>query len=322
MELIDRYVHEVGEHLPERIREDVETELRSLLMDAVEARAREASRPVDEEIASRVLREFGRPQEVARRYAPEAEYLIGPRLFPAYKRVMTLIVIVFAALFLASIVLGILKAVQNPEGGFTPAPLLGGTWQLLKSLLFNFAMLTLAFAVVERVRMRQELAGKEWDPSKLRAMVSPERISLIGGVIQIYLTLIVAVLFNFYPQWIGIAVVNRGIVVQSILLPEFARYLPVLNILFAASIAYNLWTLRVGYETPATRWGELVLGFIGAGVLALIITGPPVFRYNTLVKQALSLWLLLTLFGCARRLYRIIARKDLRPWKSAGAQLF
>ncbi|MGE5326983.1 MAG: HAAS signaling domain-containing protein, partial [Deltaproteobacteria bacterium] len=79
MELIDRYVHEVGEHLPERMREDVEAELRSLLTDAVEARAREASRPVDDEIISRVLREFGQPQEVARRYAPEAEYLIGPR---------------------------------------------------------------------------------------------------------------------------------------------------------------------------------------------------------------------------------------------------
>jgi len=322
MELINRYVHEVGEHLPERMREDVETELRSLLMDAVEARAREASRPVDDEITSRVLREFGRPEDVARRYAPEAEYLIGPRLFPTYKRVATLVGIVFGALFLASVVLGILRTVQNPESGFAPAPLLGGAWDLLKSLLFNLALLTLAFAVAERVLMRRELAGKEWDPSKLLAIASPERISLVGRVIQIYLIILVAALFNFYPQWVGFAVVNRGIALHSILLPEFARYLPALNILFAAAIAYNLWTLRVGRQTPATRWGELALGLLGAGVLALIITGPPVFRYDTPVKQALSLWLLLTLFGCARQLYRIITRKNLEPWKSTGAQVF
>ena len=322
MELINRYVHEVGEHLPERIREDVETELRSLLMDAVEERARAASRPVDDEMTTRVLREFGRPQEVARRYAPDAEYLIGPRLFPAYKRVMTLVVIVFSSLFLASVVLGILKTVQNPESGFTPAPLFGGTWDLLKSLLFNFALLTIAFGVAERVRMRQELAGKDWDPSKLLAIATPERISLVGGVIQIYLIVIVAALFNFYPQWVGFLVVYQGIAVHGILLPEFARYLPALNVLFAAAIAYNIWTLRVGRRSSTTRWAELVLGLFGTGLLAVIITGPPVFHYDKPIKQLLTLWLLLTLFVAVRRLYRILTRRDLEPWKNTGAQVF
>ncbi len=34
--------------------------------------------------ATDVLREFGKPEAVAERYRPAAQYLIGLRLFPAY----------------------------------------------------------------------------------------------------------------------------------------------------------------------------------------------------------------------------------------------
>jgi hypothetical protein len=36
MELVDRYVHEVGRHLPRRSRNDIETELRSTIEDTLE----------------------------------------------------------------------------------------------------------------------------------------------------------------------------------------------------------------------------------------------------------------------------------------------
>ena len=39
MNLIDRYVNEVGRHLPRKNRSDIQAELRSLLMDALEDRA-------------------------------------------------------------------------------------------------------------------------------------------------------------------------------------------------------------------------------------------------------------------------------------------
>lgn len=317
MELIDRYVHEVGEHLPDAMREDVEAELRSLLSEALEERARAASRPPDAELAARIVREFGAPQEVARRYAPEAEYLIGPRLYPAYKRVLMLLVIVFAALFLASFILSILATVQHPENGFTAAPLFSGGVDLLKSLVFNFALLTLAFAVVERIRQRREILGKDWDPLKLPVVASEKRISLAGEVLQIYLILLVAVLFNFYPQWVGFLVIYRGISVHSILLPEFSQHLPALNIFFAAVFVYDLWKLRVGRQTREIQWGGVVLGLIWAGVLALIIVGPPVFRHDTLVKQGLTLWLILMLLVSALRVYRILVHTNSKPWNEA-----
>ncbi len=44
MELVNRYVYQVGRRLPKRLRDDVKVELRSLLLDTLEERTgRQAS---------------------------------------------------------------------------------------------------------------------------------------------------------------------------------------------------------------------------------------------------------------------------------------
>ena len=77
MDLIDRYIAEVGRYLPAKNRADIQAELRSSLVDNLEARAGE--NPSEEDTAQ-VLKEFGPPRKVAASYWPEGQYLIGPRL--------------------------------------------------------------------------------------------------------------------------------------------------------------------------------------------------------------------------------------------------
>src|SRR5262245_30812836 len=86
MDLIDRYVVEVARHLPAKDAEDVAKELRSLLGDAVEARAARTGRPNDEALAVEVLREFGEPEVVAARYRVP-KHLIGPDWYSIFKSV-------------------------------------------------------------------------------------------------------------------------------------------------------------------------------------------------------------------------------------------
>jgi hypothetical protein len=322
MELIDRYVHEVGEHLPYRLRADVEAELRSLLMDALEERAGAASRPPDAELAAAVLREFGAPQEVAQRYAPQAQYLIGPRLFPAYKRTLLILATVFAALLLASGVLSILRTIQHADQGFAPFPLFGEPLGFLQSVGFNFALITLAFAIAERVTLHRELTGKDWEPRSLPPLHGPDRISPVGRVIEVYLLLIVAVWFNFYPQWVGYVVVNHGITVVRLLRPEFSMYLPWLNTFWVLDFAYKLWVLHLGRKTRETRWASFGLDLLGVIILYLMISGPVVFRFDTVIKQALTLFLLFRLFTCGLDLYRFLAHKPLAPWSGPRSAQF
>mgnify|MGYP001428747841 CR=1 FL=1 len=93
MKLIDLYVADVGRRLPEKMRPEIENELRSLLEDMLEDRARQAGRPADEEMASVLLKEYGSPAKIAASYLPE-RYLVGPDLFPTYLQVLKVVVLV------------------------------------------------------------------------------------------------------------------------------------------------------------------------------------------------------------------------------------
>ena len=55
MNLIDRYVTEVGKHLPRKNRVDIEAELRSTLEDMLEDRSKQTGRQADEALAAELL---------------------------------------------------------------------------------------------------------------------------------------------------------------------------------------------------------------------------------------------------------------------------
>ena len=58
MKLIERYVTEVGKHLPRKNRLDIETELRSTLEDMLEDRSQQTGRPADEALTEELLQEL------------------------------------------------------------------------------------------------------------------------------------------------------------------------------------------------------------------------------------------------------------------------
>ena len=78
MDLIERYVHEVGTHLPRKMRKDVVDELRSTLEDKLEHECVEDEGLVD------MLRQFGPPAEMAASYVSGPRHLIGPAHFGSF----------------------------------------------------------------------------------------------------------------------------------------------------------------------------------------------------------------------------------------------
>ncbi len=200
MDLINRYAHEVGQHLPHRLRADVEAELRSLLTDSVEEKARQAGIPADEALAATVLREFGAPKDAAARYAPEPQYLIGPRLYPAYVTAVKVMLPVLAALTLVLVVVGQFRHAGEPP---SLVPFIRATGGFLWSALVNLGIMTLVFALVERSMRRSEANGKAWDPSSLPPVDDPDRISYFGRVFSLYMIAALALLFNVFPDWVA-----------------------------------------------------------------------------------------------------------------------
>ena len=77
-DLIESYVDDVARRLPKKLRNDVGFELRSLLLEDLQAKAVEANRPTDPAMAMALLSAFGRPADVAEQYRPASFVIIKP----------------------------------------------------------------------------------------------------------------------------------------------------------------------------------------------------------------------------------------------------
>ena len=83
MELLERYANEVGRYLHRRKRDDIQQEIFSLMVDALEGRSDAEGREPDQEMVIETLKEFGPPETMASSYKGK-NYLIGPRMFPGF----------------------------------------------------------------------------------------------------------------------------------------------------------------------------------------------------------------------------------------------
>lgn len=317
MEVIDRYVHEIGEHLPWSLRADVEAELHSLLMDSLEERAQATQQPADARLAEALVQEFGPPEEVAKRYLPQDQYLIGPCLFPAYRLVVKIALIAIAAISGALVLAATLNSALAHRAGPDLLVLVRSIWGVIWGIFINLALVTVVFAIIERVRARREAKGSAWSPAMLPPVKDPDRLSQYGMVIEMYLILAFAVLFNFYPEWVGMAIVDDRVHLTNFLRPAFFTYMPLLNVLWTLDFALHLMVLSQGRWRRDTRAAEFALGLYGAAILYLIISGPPSFRFDLLVKAVLKGVLALVLCGSGVRLYRLLTRRPFEPWRFA-----
>jgi hypothetical protein len=335
LDLIHRYAHEVAAWLPRKQREDVKQELRALLEETLEERARAAGRPADEGLAVEVLREFGQPGKVALRYRAEPQYLIGPEWFPYYIFWSMIVLIGVAAVF----GLALLVPALGGPGDRLPDllqrhGLLDMALNYFQLAVMNLGFLTLVFAVLERlVKQKPGDKPEEWNPRDLPAVKDPDRISEGDLVFKIYAIAVLAALLNFYPQWFGfIFFTDEG--ARAIPLSRLGISLPatLMNIWWAGALTLNMWLLRERRWTRETRWVELMLGVFGAFILWVVIAAsnlPDVESWkdfvdprrveklawfgNSAVTFVMKAALVITLVETAVRLFRVLRRYPVTP---------
>lgn len=339
-QLVERYVREVGGGLPRKIRSDVEDELRTLLQEALDERALAAGRAPDEEMAVEVLRKFGRPEEVAQRYQPGPRYLIGPRLYPTFVLTSKIVLAVLAGLALVGLALGVVFRPERMDLRLSPLGILQLLGWTVQVLFINVALIATAFAILERVQARQgklaEPEEEEWDPRDLPAADDPERISVAGRVAAIYCIVALFVLFNFFPEYVGIYFFSKSSV-YTLSLAELGLRIPLvlLNFWWVLALVLNVVLVRRGHWGFETRLAEFGLGLFAAFLLYWIIatSGPVAIDTSWLagrgwaesagamkvaekvapllgkiIRGSLILILLITLGEAAQRAWRLATR--------------
>jgi hypothetical protein len=210
MNLIDKYIAEVGKHLPRKNRSDIEAEIRSTLEDMLDERKQGDSRP-EEELVMELLKEYGSPSEVAAKYKSHP-YLIGPRLFPLFERVVK---ILFAIVIGASVLsLGVSLAEEGLSGPNFISAL--GEWfgDLFGGLMVAFGNLVLVFAIIERTQAAAEFEKefKDWDPKELQQEPDPDRIDMPDHIATIIFTVLGLIVLNLYPNLLSFRINIMGLV--------------------------------------------------------------------------------------------------------------
>ncbi|WBQ07978.1 permease prefix domain 1-containing protein [Kribbella sp. CA-293567] len=166
--LTDRYVHEVVRRIPADQRDDVAEELRTTIADTAEARD-----GADPEVAERaVLTEMGDPIRLAAKYADRPLALIGPDLYPAYVRLLKLLLTTVLPIVVA--VLVVLEVLDSNDFGAAIGSAIGGILTVGGQMI---AWLTVVFALIDRSRHREAAAAEvdRWSPDDLPELRQTEK---------------------------------------------------------------------------------------------------------------------------------------------------
>lgn len=260
MELIDRYVAEVGRHLPPQQRADIEAELRSSLIDSLEARLEGEATQKD---VANLLQEFGPPRKIAASYWPEGQYLIGPTLYPLFRMVagIALMVVVIVQLVLLGVAL-----VFQPE----VLPLRGFIDDFVPTIVSVFGWVVISFAIMQRMNVRPKVDEERWDPLDLPPTQEIEPVNPIGTLIEIALGLLFVVLLAMLPeQLVQLLPAKAQVYISPILL----QYLTLLLLSTVLGITLNVILLWRGRWETGTRLAKIAINLFGIGILALLISG-------------------------------------------------
>ncbi|MGI5166996.1 HAAS signaling domain-containing protein [Spirillospora sp. CA-253888] len=185
--LTERYVHEVVRRIPADQRADIADELRATIADTVEAH-----HGADPAAAEReVLTEMGDPVRLAARYAGRPLALIGPDLYPAYLRLLKLLLA--TVLPVVTVAAAAVDLLDGKGAGGAIGAAIGAFFVAGAQLI---AWPTVVFALVERSRRdgRPLRGTAEWTPDALPELPDRQGGGLTGVLSAVWNALLLGLI--------------------------------------------------------------------------------------------------------------------------------
>jgi hypothetical protein len=279
MELIDRYINEVGRRLPQGKRDDICREIRSALDDALEARS--FGEPSESDVVA-VLDEFGSPQSVAASYSGD-KYLVGPELYPHFITTLKIVTAVLAGLVVLGSAAPLVTGIPGLRALVTA---LSGTVNgMLEAVVSAVGIVVIIFALLERLDLRLEIARekKAWNPLELPAVTDLDIVGRFESIAAIVFPAIVLGLMNSFKDRIGLHVSQQdhgfsvGIVGdpqgELLLNDVFLDNLPWINVSMLLPMALSVWLFWSGRWRLPTRLLKIAFDAFGAFVFYRICQG-------------------------------------------------
>ena len=269
MSLINRYIAEVGRHLPEKDRSDIEAEIRSMIEDTLEERGHTPA-SADERAVTETMEQLGDPKLLAYKYAPPKRYLIGPEWYEGYIKILQRIL--FTAVPVVAVVRFVLTLARDP---LDIASALGevaySVFNVGTQILF---WVTLVFALLERSDEKPDdlpkSSSRAWTIAQLPKMPRIRQISVVETVMNIAVLL-------FLLIWIALPFMldrfQGELVAVPFLHPNLWNFwLPVFFIIMGLTLIHEVLKLKIGNWTPALTAANVILGVISIVYIAALVT--------------------------------------------------
>jgi hypothetical protein len=304
-EMIDRYVHEVGQHLPGKTRADIEMELRSLLLDMLDEQSDGQPTP---KMAAAMLRDFGHPEKIAAQYRPDA-YLIGPNFFPTYMVVVKIAVSIIGMLHL----LGLGFVLWQNGGAIFVDKTLSFLFSFCRATIISLGSITLVFAAIERTAgesLTEPKHAKTWDPFELPPVKNPDRVDRSEMVVGILFLLAFVSWLNFFPEWLsGADFGENELGIFVLFTAESLRLIPLFSAALLLDVVLKTAVMLQGRWYRPTRWLELHVDGFGLYVMArfyileAIIVVP---FFNIMAKLIVASILIVGVWELVVKLFRLL----------------
>jgi len=181
MDLVDRYVHAVRQHLPAKQQDDIANELTEDIVSQMSDKQEELGRPLTEAEQEAILKQYGHPYVLAMRYRPQ-QYLIGPSLFQFYVPALK---IALALAFAVQVVIALSVGLSQNA----PERLLGWIGRFPGVALQVVFWVTVVFAVADYWQAKLRLFDK-WSPRTLPAVKPTRPATPVNMIIEVIANLV------------------------------------------------------------------------------------------------------------------------------------
>jgi hypothetical protein len=261
--LVDRYVFTALRRVPEQQRSDIDRELRASIDDAVDARVEAGASP--EAAIEQTLLELGDPEKLADSYANRPNFLIGPELYGAWRRIMKMLFTI-----VLPIVVIVVAVVQLFEDDVTVGKVIGAAVTTAITLAAHLAFWTTGvFAIIERTGVGQAELKRTWTLADLPRYEQGVLTRIELGANLVWPVLLIAALvlqqFTFSDE--------------PLLDPaNWSFWWPALIVLIALKAVWVLWVYRLGKWTRAAAVANAALGLVTGAVLVYLLASDSFFN--------------------------------------------
>lgn len=285
MELINRYVSAVGRRIWGKNRKDIESELKTILIDTLEERL-EGRKATDKDVIN-LLKEFGHPSEIASKYNSDKKYIIGPMLYDLYMLIIKIICIIVPI----GITIGSVVDIIQGDSSEVLLQVMSIIPEVITGTAVAIGFVTIIFMLIERNgNLSEEDLGinkKEWDPKTLPKCVREhnqvkytEKIVSICFIVLFLILFNIGIYFNAIPEtWESFFIFRIDVLLE---------YLPFWNILLVASLVLNLVLIKKGRWDITTHTIDLLISLGNVIIFVLFFTTPDIIDLSFLEKTDMS----------------------------------